>query len=110
MEDYSEIINKARELAELIREHPITTRYRETSDRMKNDVSAQRLLEKLVMLGRDLNEQILKGEVAKAGGAELELLKIEFEKNALVKEHLLAQKEYLDLLKNIQEHIKNPIL
>jgi len=109
MEDYSEIIKKARELSILIKEHEITRRYRETSEKIKNDVSAQRLLEKLVMLGRDLNEQLLKGEEAKAGEAELEFLKSEFEKNILVKEHLLAQKEYLNMLKSIQERIKNPI-
>jgi len=108
MEDYKDIISKAKELSYLIENHEITKKYRETITKMSNDIAAQKLLADLVMLGRDINEQLLKGEL-QTKQAELEILKKEFEQNEIVKEHLLCQKEYLLLIKSVQDRIKNPI-
>jgi len=107
MEDYSKIIQTANELSQMIDSHEITVRYKESLEKMKNDVKAQELLAELVMMGRDLNENLTSG--TRPGAAEMEILKKEFEANETVKNHILAQKEYLNLIKLVQERIKNPV-
>jgi len=109
MENYDEIIAKARELSELINNHEVTGRYRESLEKMKGDPVAQKLLSELIVLGRDINESLSSGEASdKHGAAEMELLKQEFEKNETVKNHILAQREYLNLINSVQDKIKNP--
>lgn len=110
MENYDEIIEKARELSELINNHEVTKRYRESLEMMKDDEAAQKLLSDLVLLGRDINESLSSGGTTeRPGAAEMELLKQEFEKNETVKNHILAQREYLDLINRVQDRIKNPV-
>lgn len=109
MENYDEIIAKAKELSDLINNHEITKRYRICLEKMKNDAVAQRILSEMVMIGRDINESMKNGDALnKPGAAEMELLKQEFDRNETVKEHILAQKEYLSLINIVQERIKNP--
>ena len=108
MEKYEFIINKARELALMIENHEITVRYRESVEKMKGDAVAQRLLSELIRIGSEINNLSGTGEELSTGRAELEILKDEFDNNKTVKDHILAQKEYLDLIKQVQEKIKNP--
>ncbi len=108
MEKYEFIIEKARDLARMIENHEITVKYRDSLEKMKRDVAAQRLLAELIRIGGEINN--LEGTEAEisTGKAELEILKDEFDKNATVKDHILAQREYLDFIKIVQERIKNP--
>lgn len=101
------IIQKARELAAMIENHDVTVRYRESLDRMKNDPAAQKLLSELIRIGGEISSQ---GDTTQGGTGkgELELLKSEFEQNDTVKNHILAQREYLSLIQRVQEKIKNP--
>lgn len=109
MENYDEIIARAKELSELINNHEVTRRYRESLENMKGDPVAQKLLTELIVLGRDINESLSSGEASdKHGSAEIELLKQEFEKNETVKNHILVQREYLNLINSVQDKIKNP--
>ncbi len=108
MEKYEAIIEKAKELAGLIENHEITVRYRESLERMKHDAAAQRILAELIKIGGVIKNQVRADEDSSIGRAELEILKDEFEKNKTVKDHILVQREYLDLINNIQERIKNP--
>ncbi len=109
MENYDEIIAKAKELSELINNHEAAVQYRESLEKMQRDPVAQKLLSELILLGRDINESLSSGETSgKHGTAEMELLKQEFEKNETLKKHLLAQREYLNLINRVQEKIKNP--
>lgn len=109
MENYDDIIAKAKELSELINNHEITKRYRESLEKMKDDAVAQKLLSELVLIGRNINESLSSGGSSEMPGtAEMELLKQEFEKNETVKNHILAQREYLNLINRVQEKIKNP--
>jgi len=109
MENYDEIIAKAEELSELISNHEVTIRYRESLDKMKGDPVAQKILSELIILGRDINESLSSGgDSVKHGAAEMDLLKQEFEKNETVKNHIIAQREYLNLINRVQERIKNP--
>lgn len=109
MENYDDIIAKAKELSALINNHEVTKRYRESLERMKDDAVAQRLLSDLIKLGRDLNDSMSGGSADRPGTAEMELLKKEFDSNETVRNHILAQREYLDLIAKVQERIKNPV-
>lgn len=109
MEDYSEIIEKARELAQMIENHDITIRYRESLEKMKGDAAAQRLLSELIRIGGELHNPGTGDSGPLTGRAELEILKDEFEKNQTVKDHILNQKQYLNLIALVQERIKNPV-
>jgi len=110
MENYDDIITNAVELSNLINNHEVTVRYRESLEKMQRDPVAQKLLSELILLGRDINESLSSGEASdKHGVAEMELLKQEFEKNETVKSHILAQREYLNLINSVQDRIKNPV-
>ena len=108
MEKYEFIVAKARELARMIENHEITVRYRDSVEKMKHDAVAQRLLAELVRIGGELNKISGTDAEMTTGKAELEMLKNEFDNNTIVKDHILSQKEYLDLIKMVQDRIKNP--
>lgn len=108
MENYDAIIAKARELSDLINNHEITIRYRESLERMQEDAAAQRLLSELIKIGKDLNNSLSGGSSDKPGSAEMDLLKQEFDRNETVKNHILVQREYLNLINMVQGRIKNP--
>ncbi len=98
------IIKKAERLSELLENHEITLKYKQSLEVMKSDRKAQELLAKLVLLGREINGT---GE-STMSPSERAHLTAEFEANPLVREHILNEKEYLKLVTNVQERIKNP--
>lgn len=108
MEKYEFIIEKAKELARMIENNEITVKYRESLEKMKSDAVAQRLLAELIRIGGEIQAQSGTESESSAGKAELEILKDEFDNNKTVKDHILVQREYLDLIKMVQERIKNP--
>lgn len=108
-EEIQPIIEKAKQLSDLISGHEATKKYNLCRDRIRNDRKAQELYTKLVAMGRELSEKIDRGETA--GGvalAEHELLQRELSENTLVKDYILSQKEYLELLRQVIDRIKNP--
>jgi cell fate (sporulation/competence/biofilm development) regulator YlbF (YheA/YmcA/DUF963 family) len=109
MSDISKIIEKAAILSKMIEENGITIKYNASLEKMKSDKKAQDLLTKLVMLGRDINEKMLNNEnpIFEAQ-AEKELILKELEENPIVKEHVLIEKEYISMISQIQDKIKNP--
>ena len=110
MENFDRIIEKARELSGMIENSDIARESYEGIRLMQKDAKAQNLLSKLISFGRELNESISTGEGSKThGGAEIELIREEIENNELVKKYILAQKNYVNLLKLVQEKIKNPV-
>jgi len=110
MENFDRIIEKARDLSQMIENSDIAREYYDGIEMMQKDVKAQQLLSKLISFGRELNESIASGDASHTpGGAELELIREEIEKNDLVKNYILAQKNYVNLLKLVQEKIKNPV-
>ena len=108
MKEYDLIIGKAKELASMISNHDISLRYRESLEKMKQDAAAQKLLMELIRIGGELNNSASGDAEPVMGRAEAEILKNEFYNNRLVKDHILIQKEYVDLIKAVQDRIKNP--
>ena len=110
MENFDIIIDKARELSQMIEDSEIANDYYESIKMMQKDAKAQQLLSKLILLGKELNEAINSGEKdSLPGGAEAELLRNEIGENDLVKNYILAQKNYITIIKLVQERIKKPI-
>jgi cell fate (sporulation/competence/biofilm development) regulator YlbF (YheA/YmcA/DUF963 family) len=108
-DQFRAIIEKARELAASIREHEIMKRYAACRSGMNADRKARELHARLVAMGREINEQMARGETIGPGpSSELEMMRRELDDNALVKDYIRTQKEYLDLLKSVVERIKNP--
>ena len=109
MEDYSEIIQKAKELSDLVNSHEITIRYKESLEKLQKDSQSQRLLAELVRIGREVSESMNSPEADKSYGvAELDMLKRELDANMFLKDHLVIQRQYLDLISQVQKRIKNP--
>lgn len=109
MDDYSEIIQKAKELSDLINSHEITIKYKESLEKLQHDVQSQRLLGELVRIGKEVNESMNSPEADKTyGAAELDMLKKELDANQFLKDHLVIQRQYLDLISQVQKRIKNP--
>ena len=108
MKEYDHIIEKAKELASMIKNHEISLRYSDSLEKMKRDAASQKLLMELIRLGAELNNSANSDIEPVMGKAEAEILKSEFDNNKLVKDHILIQKEYVDLIKTVQDRIKNP--
>jgi cell fate (sporulation/competence/biofilm development) regulator YlbF (YheA/YmcA/DUF963 family) len=108
MKEYDLIIEKAKELASMIKSHEISLRYRDSLEKMKQDTVSQKLLMELIRIGGELNNSTGNDREVIIGKAESEFLKNDFNNNKLVKDHILVQKEYVDLIKMVQDRIRNP--
>ena len=108
MNEYAHIIEKTMELASMIKDHEISLRYRDSLEKMKQDAISQKLLMELVRIGGELNNSADDNSEPIVGRAESEILMNEFYNNKLVKDHILVQKEYVNLIKTVQDRIKNP--
>lgn len=107
--DLEQVIVKAIELSHLIQKHPATVRFEEARELMQKDVKSQQLLDRLISLGKILNEKAIAGEEAFIEeNEEMMELKIQLEKNSLVKSFISSQKEYLGLIHTLIEKINNP--
>jgi cell fate (sporulation/competence/biofilm development) regulator YlbF (YheA/YmcA/DUF963 family) len=103
------ILEKARELAALVKQHSITKRYEENLLMMRDDEKSQQLLSKLITMGRELNEKASRGEdMALDNSAENRILREELEGNELVKSFIRSQREYLEFTQKIISRIQNP--
>ena len=104
------IIDKANELSNLMKNHKITIDFMKSAEEIKQDRRTQTLLEKLVFEGEKLNEKINSGDdVILDNTYEIELLKAELEENEMAKNHIIIQKEYLNMINTVLERIKTPI-
>ena len=103
------IIQKAKELSELIKDHEISKKYSESLFKISHDRNAQDLLSRLINLGKTLSEGYSAGSSLSENSAEYLLLKTELEQCDIVKQHIIVQREYLNLLQNILTRIKNPL-
>ncbi len=109
LKDYSIIIRKAKKLSQLIKNSEISIKYNKSLSEIRNDRKSQLLLEKLIFIGSNLNNKIRKGETPLVDQSrEMEIIKEELENNELVKRHINNQKEYLDLIRQVLQRIKDP--
>jgi cell fate (sporulation/competence/biofilm development) regulator YlbF (YheA/YmcA/DUF963 family) len=103
------ILEKAKDLARLVKKHRITKRYEEDLLLMRNDERSQQLLSKLVEMGKELNEKVSRGEeIAVEDSVENRILQEELESNNLVKSFIRSQREYLEFTQKIISRIRNP--
>lgn len=100
------IIAKTKELSALIESHEISKKYNELKTRVSQDNKSRLLLEKMIILGHELSST--DEDQIKARAAENELIRQEFNENGLIRDFIIAQKEYISMLKTVGERIKNP--
>ncbi len=109
-QEMESLVIMARELAELIRNHEITQAYEESLKQVRKDITALEIISQLIRMGEDLQDKANRGEPLFIDqAAEKELLRQRMENNPLVKNHLLAQKRYLNLMNMVMERVKNPL-
>jgi cell fate (sporulation/competence/biofilm development) regulator YmcA (YheA/YmcA/DUF963 family) len=108
-ENIQDIIEKAKELSNCIRNHRITRNFNDFSLKMKSDSCAQELYARMVELGKEINSCMLRDDgYQTAPSSEYALLQKDLDQTPLVKEYIRSQKEYLALLQKVIERIKNP--
>ena len=109
-DNQNEIIELAQKLSIMINNHEISRKYRDSCETLKNDYKAQEIFQKLIMLGRDINDQLSRSDkISYDSQSEIEFFQNELENNRFVKEHILIQKEYLNMIKLVLDRIKNPL-
>ncbi|MFC1669423.1 YlbF family regulator [Spirochaetota bacterium] len=108
-EEHERIIELAKKLSSLIKEHEISKKYEESCVKMKSDYKSQELFQKLIMIGSDISEKLKMGrEITYESQSEMKLIQKELEESTLVKNHILIQKEYLNFFQTVLDRIKNP--
>jgi cell fate (sporulation/competence/biofilm development) regulator YlbF (YheA/YmcA/DUF963 family) len=107
--EIDDIIQKARELAQLLKQHSATVHYEEDLKRLRGDEQSLQLYSKLVQMGRELAEKASRGEeIAMEDSEQNRIIRDELEKNELVKSFIRSQRAYLELIQKITDRIKNP--
>ena len=103
---YIEIAEKAEDLAKSIKSHDISLRYKDLSQKIKNDPDAQIVYERLVKLGKDIADAKENGtELDESFVLENESLKHDLQKNPLVREFVDSQKDYFEMMSFVQKVI-----
>jgi len=102
-----EILEKARELSHLLRQHPVAVHYFALLREMNDNSEAQELLNRLVTYGRDLNQKMARGEYSPEDNMAAEI-PADHKDLPLVKDFINAQKKYLLLVNSLMDKIQNP--
>jgi cell fate (sporulation/competence/biofilm development) regulator YlbF (YheA/YmcA/DUF963 family) len=105
-ERFTEVANKAEELALCIKNHDITVRYNDLAKKIKNDDEAKTVYERLVKLGKDIADAKDTGkELDESFIAENDALKTDLQKHVIVREFVDAQKDYFEMISFVQKTI-----
>lgn len=102
-----EILQKARELSNLLRQHPVSLHYFALLREMNDNSEAQELLNRLVTYGRNLNEKIARGEYSPEDNNSEEI-PADHRDLPLVKDFINSQKKYLALVHSVMDKVENP--
>jgi len=109
-QNYDNIIKEAKKLVTLIKNHEITTQYQTSLTEINKNIKSQELLNKLVLLGKEINDQLSQSKkISPTQTKEFESLKNELNKNNLVKTHISNQNAYSKMLQEIIDLIKDPL-
>jgi cell fate (sporulation/competence/biofilm development) regulator YlbF (YheA/YmcA/DUF963 family) len=108
--DTNAVLNQATNLGQLIGSHPAVQQYRELTRQLDLDITArnlvgqfEQLMETLAM--KEANMQPI--EIAEKQQAER--LQQSIALHPLLKKMMVAQAEYMDLMKKVQEHINQGV-
>ena len=84
-------------------------KYKQLSEKIKNDRNAQRLLTDLIEMGEQIQSALDKHDDSYKRKAEFDLLQKQFEENSDVKEFLSAQKNYMNVMTMVRSAISDSI-
>lgn len=103
------IQEKARELRDMMSNHPLTLEFRESMEIIANDRKAQELLDDMISAGALIQQSLQQGRRdAMEETEEQRQLKERFDAHPEVKRHLEVQKAYLNMLHMVMHRIMNP--
>ena len=104
-----EIVQAAQALGKLIATHPAAARFESVMHRLQQDTEAQRALNDLNRLGEKLAQKEMQGQpIEVAEKRQLEQLRARVSTNLLLGEVQMAQMDYLDLMRQVDEAISGP--
>lgn len=107
--EINEILAAARILGTLLQNHDVTRRYQHDLILMEKDHESQKLLQRLVSMGEELNRKALNKEEIRADETmENKMIEQELQSNVLVKSFIRSQRDYFALVHEISERIHNP--
>ena len=104
---FADISSQADALGSLITAHPRTRRYATALERMKGDSKAQEIYARLVKLGKEIAElKEASKELSDEFIAENDKLRVELTESPIVTEFIESQKDYFEMMKDVQERIR----
>jgi cell fate (sporulation/competence/biofilm development) regulator YlbF (YheA/YmcA/DUF963 family) len=104
---FEDITAKADELGGIIAAHPRTRRYSSALEKMKGDPKAQETYARLVKLGKEIADiKESSKELTDEFIAENDRLRVELTENPIVTEFIESQKDYFELMKDVQDRIR----
>lgn len=102
-----EILDKARELGDLIAEHPSAKKLESVLQRLQGDTEAQRAMTDYERHLRTLSEKQESGRPIEVDDKrKLEKLQMAVIKNPILRDMQVAQMDYLDLMRRVDEAIQ----
>ena len=110
MADTNDVMTQATHLGQLIGAHPAVQQYRELTRQLDLDITARNLVGQFEQLMETLSmkEQNMQPiEIAEKQQAER--LQQSIALHPLLKKMMIAQAEYMDLMKKVQEHINQGV-
>lgn len=104
MSTTDDVLKKARELGDLISEHPATKKLEDVLQRLQNDTDAQRALNDYNRHLQALAEKEQAGRpIEVEDKRKLEQLQGALVRNPILRDFQMAQMDYLDLMRQVDE-------
>lgn len=106
MSTTEQIVKAAHELGKLIQEHPSMARVAETGAKLQKDTDTLRLLTDLNRLSAKIAEKEMTGKpIEAAEKQQLAQLQGQAARNELLRQYQLAQMDYMDLMRIVDQVI-----
>lgn len=108
--DTQEILDAAEKIGEMVAKHPIVTRYKQAQKAVADDPEASRLMSEFAKQMETLERQVQSGlAVTDAQRQQLEVLQSRIISHLKIKALNMAQVDFVDLLRKINETIQRPL-
>ncbi|MGL4368259.1 MAG: YlbF family regulator [Spirochaetota bacterium] len=107
IENIDDIMKKAEELSRTVQDHAVSRRYISALEKIKSDPESQEVYARLVKLGKEISDIKDKDkELSDDFIAENAKLRDEIASHPLVTEFIESQKDYFQMMKQIQDAIR----
>lgn len=104
----AELREKADELAEMIRRHPLAVRHDRLRAEVNADARSRELLERLIRLGAMIDRTARSGAAAEIDAEEKADLEKSLENAATVRAYVETRRELVALVAAVMDRVRNP--